>query len=232
MPESLRLPGGIDVVWFVSYPPQRSVVHPKNADVSHLVRALKRMTADTGGDATLLNRQCSLDTRTIRDALRWFGTIGALTTEMLYPRSPVVFVPIPDSASSCDAPSRPRATRLAQAVVENMWTAAVICDCLRWKRRQLPSHQGGTRDRERLYRELCLTQAPKIGTLILVDDVVTTGAHIMAAATKLVTDAHIPCSRALCLARAEPPGHHVFSIRQATLLPVPIAAYSVQRRAD
>ena len=73
-------------------------------------------------------------------------------------------------------------------------------DRLRWKTIMTPSSQGGTRDPQELYDNLVVTKEPPKGSLVLIDDVRTTGAHLLAAAGRLAEKgARVPL--AVCAAR-------------------------------
>jgi len=76
-----------------------------------------------------------------------------------------------------------------------------VWDRLRWKTIMTPSSQGGTRDPQELYDNLVVTkQPPPKGSLMLIDDVRTTGAHLLAAAARLAEKGgRVPL--AICAAR-------------------------------
>ncbi len=76
------------------------------------------------------------------------------------------------------------------------------------------THEGGTRDARKLYDELVLIGDLPERTVILIDDVFTTGGHILAAAAKIST-AGGHCCDALCVARTVwRPQESRFSITQ------------------
>jgi orotate phosphoribosyltransferase len=63
-----------------------------------------------------------------------------------------------------------------------------------------PSSQDGTRDPQELYENLVVTKDPPKGSLVLVDDVRTTGGHLLSAAARLVEKGgRVPL--AVCAAR-------------------------------
>jgi len=221
MSENFKLDHGVSVAWLGSYP--GASVNGPGRGVYHLVRAFKHLTGHARHQYRI-SRQSGLETRNLKQALKWFGSVCALILEIENPTTPVVFVPIPDSNCVIGESTIPRARRLADAIVANTRISAVVCDSLRWKHRLVPSHLRGTREPERLYRDLKVICLPQSGTIILVDDVVTTGAHILAASAKLESAAHVSCSRAICVARTEPAGGLPFAIRQASILPSPHSA--------
>jgi predicted amidophosphoribosyltransferase len=93
----------------------------------------------------------------------------------------------------------PRTVRLAGALAAHLETATVS-DILRWKEVMIPSSRGGTRNPQILYENLVLTTRPPTTQVILIDDVRTTGAHLIATAAKLA-EAGTPSSLAICAAR-------------------------------
>lgn len=204
----------MNIVWFASYPP-RSNRH-ENRDPIYLIRALKHLSNGPHNAAYRLNRSSTLDTKNVGQALKWFGKLGKMVLGVQKLSPPVVLVPIPDS--NCTPGCSPRTLRLCQAIAVQTSRAILISDILRWKNPQTPSHRGGTRDKERLCRQLVVSRLPDRGTIVLVDDVLTTGAHILASAEK-IKRAGFRCEHALCVARTEARSDEdVFGIRQVTLL--------------
>jgi hypothetical protein len=207
----------VNVVWFASYPSRRSRPD-EHRDAFYLIRALKHAPHKACGDAYRLNRQCRLDTKNIKQVLEWFGTLAALVIRFQYPYSPVILVPVPDSDCVPTSFQAPRTLRLAEAIALSTRTTVVIADSLRWKHQQPPCHRGGNRDPDRLFRELELTRMPPSGTIVLIDDVMTTGAHLLASAARL-RSAGFHCEDAICVARTEACGERpTFAIRQTTIL--------------
>jgi len=206
----------VNVTWFVSYPP-RHYGSKERKEACSLIRALKHI-GGSHGDSYRLSKQSRLDTKNAKQALDWFGSVSAMILKIQRPVFPIVFVPIPDSDCILSDSRIPRTYRLAEAIANRMAKSAAVSDALRWRHQQTPSHNGGTRDSARLLRELELVSPPDAGTVILVDDVLTTGAHILASAARL-RSAGFNCRNAICVARTEPIHNpRTFGIRHTALL--------------
>jgi hypothetical protein len=205
----------VNVVSFVSYRSRQ--LTPTGARYAVcLIRALKLVGTAKSPKAHKLSRLCRLDTGNVQQALEWFGRMGALIVEIKELSSPVVLVPIPNSDRLRGSLGVSCTFSLAEAIAKELRITAVVSDTLRWNRPQCPAHRGGYRDPETLRRELVLMGAVPGGSVVLVDDVVTSGGHILAAAAKLA-GAGVQCSEAICFARTEASGRHAFSVRQITL---------------
>jgi hypothetical protein len=183
----------MDVVSFAEYA-RPSVRNRDCAPAFLLVTALKHLNKRIG-------QAPGLDTRRGDQALEWFGSLAAwvVRTKRLMP--PIVLVPMPNSNCLIDAPVPSRTVTLARAIEAQIPGAAVV-DCLRWRRLTLASHRGGSRDFGSLLSNLIVSCSfPVQGTLVLVDDIVTTGAHLRAAALAL-RKSGLECEDAVCVARA------------------------------
>jgi len=181
----------LEVVSFVAYvtrPPWSAL----DRDAIAFIRAAK------GRPASPDNSQP--DTVITEHALDWFGKMAAVVLEMKRLDPPITLIPMPNSDCYIGCGEGPRTTVLANAIINHLRNATVI-DAIRWRACQTPAHEGGARDPETLYRALVLLlPIPEKGTLIIVDDVLTTGAHALAAAARVSTERN-PCRLAICLGR-------------------------------
>jgi hypothetical protein len=183
----------------------------KSRDAASLIRALKHLGRAKFPGEPRPRRGSRLDTARAHQGLEWFGTLGSLIVEINGLAAPTILVPVPSSDCTIGGVKTPSTTLLAQAVAAQTRNASVA-DSLRWRRERKPSHLGGTREPHTLFRELFIVSTPPQGTLILIDDVVTTGGHILAAAAKLAT-VQRPCSLAICVGRTvAAKEHYGFSI--------------------
>jgi hypothetical protein len=204
----------MNVISFVSYR-GHSCQSKESRNAASFVRLIKPFRQTKLAYVKRLSRHCGLDTRTEEGVLEWFGRLAAFVLEVKTCPPPIILVPVPNSYCSLGNSEAPRTRRLADAIASKI-VGAIVCDSLRWKQTQQASHLGGSRDPQKLYRELSLTHVPPQGTVVLVDDVVTTGAHLRAAAAKLKSTGR-QCSYALCLARREFSSVDAFSIQQALI---------------
>jgi hypothetical protein len=203
------------VISFISYPPacDRVCCSSWPTGPIYLVRGLKGLAARRSAKQRL-GCCCPLGLKTRREALDWFGCLGALFLEAGKFEQPLQLLPIPGSDCTVSESKPPSTLVLAEAVRRTARIATGISDCLRWTRPRVPSHLGGTRDSARLLRDLVLVGRPSGGRVVLIDDVVTTGAHLAAAAARLQTEGY-DCHEAICVARTERVGGAILSIKSA-----------------
>jgi len=207
---------GVNVVWFTSYLPRCSSLDERR-DAVYLIRALKHLSHEGRGDLYRLNRFSRLDTKNVKQALEWFGTLAALVIRRQHFLPPVVLVPVPNSDCALNSFRPPRTVRLAEAIALKLPTMVAVSDGLRWKHQCRPSHLGGCRQADRLFRELELIRLPPSGTILLIDDVMTTGAHLLASTARL-RSAGFQCENAICFGRTEWAEPRTFAIRHAIIL--------------
>jgi predicted amidophosphoribosyltransferase len=178
----------VDVVW-----------RGEDYDALKFVKAIKGKPINKYAYVPVGKAKRLLEERNADDAIAWFGEMAIAPTRNLRIPRPLIFVPIPNSSCTSTNGKVPRTTRLAKALLVQSGEGEVW-DRLRWKAVMTPSSQGGTRDPQELYDNLVVAKEPPKGSLVLVDDVRTTGAHLRAAAARLVEKgARVPL--AVCAAR-------------------------------
>ena len=171
----------------------------------HFAKAIKG--TPLAGYATLstpVGETIRIDRTTAGAAPEWFAqlvTAAVPWRDLL----PCAFVPIPDAACDLAAGRPSRTFVLAETLVSALGGDVAVCDVLRWSRPMFPAHMAdGSRDAQTLYGRLRLRgrRWPLAGQrLVLVDDVVASGAHLRSAAAFLI-DCGAVVLAAICAARA------------------------------
>jgi predicted amidophosphoribosyltransferase len=109
-------------------------------------------------------------------------------------------VPIPNTKCTIDSEHKPRTALLANAIATYLDNVEMT-DILRWKESMESAHSGsGTRDPFLLIENLAAIEKVPQASIVLVDDVVTTGGHIKACA-RFLTDRGGKVLSAICAAR-------------------------------
>ncbi len=130
-------------------------------------------------------------------AMDWFGEWAAQVVRSLG-WSPKVLVPIPNTSALVGSAAVPRTTLIAQAIRRAMGGAATVSDVLRWNRVRSRSTDLASRRPELLYPDLQLVGKVAQGTVVLVDDVFTSGGHAIAAAWRLQDLSCFPSALVAC----------------------------------
>jgi hypothetical protein len=174
-------------------------MRPQDYDATHLVKAIKGRDLNAkqyamvqvGGRRTAI-RQANKDT-----ALEWFAEWAAPIVDETA-RGQKVLIPIPSSKTIPSSPDNFRTAEIARIVAARCQTPAVVAPVLRWtKPMPLASEEGGSRDPRILYPQLALIAKPPPGMCVFIDDVSTTGGHLIACAWKLADISRI-VELALC----------------------------------
>jgi predicted amidophosphoribosyltransferase len=177
----------VDVVW-----------RGEDYDALKFVKAIKGKAINRYAHVPVGKAKRRLQEQNADDAIGWFGEMAMAPTRDLRIPHPLILVPSPNSSCTTTNGKVPRTTRLAKALAVQL--GEEVWDRLRWKAIMTPSSQGGTRDPQELYDNLVVTKEPPKGSLGLIDDVRTTGAHLLAAAARLAEKgARVPL--AVCAAR-------------------------------
>ena len=132
-----------------------------------------------------------------------FGLLAAQMLAAVTTR--VWFVPIPNSGNTVRSEGLPRTRLLAETIVKHRGDAmAAAADVLRWIEPMPSAHRfAAPRYPEQLYPNLALiARVPASTAVVLLDDLVTTGGHLRAAAAFL-EDAGVRVAGALCAGRAD-----------------------------
>jgi hypothetical protein len=177
------------------------------------VRAIKGRPLRGYARVPLPDGTCAfLDQSNVASAPAWFGQMA--TARLTWHRiRNVTLIPIPDATCDLTAIAAPKALALSAALALAVSPkTATVTDVLRWDQPMIPAHAGaGTRDPQELYSALRLRcgQLPSgLSEIVLVDDVIATGAHLRAAAAFL-RDFGGHVLAAVCAGRADNSGNPV-----------------------
>jgi hypothetical protein len=118
-----------------------------------------------------------------------FNTIGKKIAELT--KGPIDIVPIPNSTAVVGSKDDFKTLSHAEAIAEAVGDRATAIPALRWKVAKKPAHEGGSRDPQVLFENLRLVKKPS-NSVVLFDDVVTTGSQMVAAYRRLSQEGHTP----------------------------------------
>jgi predicted amidophosphoribosyltransferase len=118
-------------------------------------------------------------------ALEWFAEWAAPFVNA-HGQGRKVLIPIPSSKTIASSADDFRTAQIARAVAAQCNPPATISAVLRWNH-VMPSanEEGGSRDQRVLYPNLTVISRIPAGTCVCIDDVATSGGHLIAAAWKL-----------------------------------------------
>lgn len=114
----------------------------------------------------------------------------------------VSLFPVPNSNATPNMVGSYGTRDIAEMIAAEFGSGAEVIDKLRFRKPMQPSSKGGTRDRLLIAREMMLPSGSKpTGRPVLVDDVLTSGAHLLASRTVLA-GRNITVERAIVCGRA------------------------------
>ncbi len=132
-----------------------------------------------------------LSNANLGDAAKWLGVFVADYLKKRKVTGPFLVVPVPNSDCVASSNTKPRTRKLAKAICDTLADGSAVPDCLRWKKNLgSASDHGGPRETEIPYGNLAvlrdlLKDADDHFSVLLVDDVTTSGGHLRACAARL-----------------------------------------------
>jgi len=182
----------------------RPVVNMRQSDynATHMVKAVKGLPLHQNSYSwvAIEGRNVKITEANKDRAMDWFAEWAAGYVNGLG-RHRKVIVPVPSSKTTLASPATFRTAEIAQRIAKRSINTLPF-PSLRFKK-EMPNsrEEGGTRDATELYQEMQLTAGLPAGALILLDDVLTGGGHLQAAAWVL-EDAGAKIGEALCCGRS------------------------------
>jgi predicted amidophosphoribosyltransferase len=135
--------------------------------------------------------QRRLTNANLADAIDWFGVIAANHLSNRDIEGPFLAVPVPNSGCIVGSSVKPQTRKLAKAVCDTLKDGSYVLDCIRYKKNLgSASKQGGPRDAGIIYHNAVILEDQLKGvdrnlSVLLVDDVTTSGGHLRACVAKL-----------------------------------------------
>lgn len=147
------------------------------------IKAIKGKTVNGYGFVPVAGRHLRLSEGNKEDSLSWFASMAA---EALHPvlTAPLI-VPVPPKSAVLGSESAGRVGSVSHLLAQ-LLPDAQVWDGLRWIQPLRRAHEGGSRDADFLFAHLVATgPTVKAESILLLDDVLKTGAHLHAASLEL-----------------------------------------------
>lgn len=199
----------LSVTTFASYLTTRAASwRPIDHDALKFVKLLKGKPFGGYGNVHVRGQWHRFEPGDRATGLRLFAAMlgDFLKSERINPKSTFALVPIPSTEAVVGAtfdrfPTRDIASACASELVALGVTRVAVSDILRWTTLLPKAHESGaSRDPHHLLAHLAIHAPLPLGHIILVDDVLTTGGHLRAAA-HLITSSGGRVWRAACPGR-------------------------------
>jgi hypothetical protein len=176
-------------------------MRPRDYDATHLVKAVKGLplSANSYSDVQIDGKRVRIREKNKDAAIEWFAAWAAQKIEHHLGTAAKVLIPIPSSHTVVASPADFRTAAIAAAVARRCTTQVSVAPILRFLHPMLRSRdERGPRDWPTLKGALCLTGLLPAGNPVLVDDVLTGGGHLVAAAKILEDDGRSTALAVVC----------------------------------
>jgi hypothetical protein len=160
-------------------------------DSTSLVKAVKGLELGNGyTDVQIDGKRCRINNSNKDDAIAWFAGWAAARIIALGTQ-PKVLIPVPSSKTIVNSPEDFRTMKIAQAIAARVPKANAL-STLRFIEARPSSREGGSRDPAVLYPNLTITKGLPPGQIVLIDDLMTSGGHFIAASWALDDRGRVP----------------------------------------
>ena len=163
-------------------------MRPGDYNATHMVKAVKGLPLHPNAYATVQVNGVWIKVRenNKQQAVAWFAEWAAKIVDDEASRLvQTVLVPIPNSSAKSGTPPNFKTALLAHEIAKRCKSRVAVAPSLRWKTARPKSSDAASRRPELLYPELLLEGTIPLGRIVLIDDVYTTGGHVIASAWRL-----------------------------------------------
>jgi len=168
-------------------------------NATHMVKAVKGLDLNPNAYTyvTVDGKQRRIADSNKDDSIDWFAAWAAAQIDALGTR-PKVLLPIPSSKTIANSPETYRTFMLAEAIAKRV-KSCTISSALRFvEARPSSREEGGSRDPKVLYPNMTLIKTLPVGQIVLIDDVMTSGGHLIASSWKLADKNRSPALALAC----------------------------------
>lgn len=185
----------LPVTYFASYL-TTTMVQWRDEDycASQFIKAIKGESFNGYGHVSVRGVSHRFDTRDSDNAKKWFAQMAGdyLKHQRMNPDASWGLVPFPSRSAMAGVKPEAYASRdLAELLRDELVTThkfkqVEVADVVRWTERRPSAHEeGGPRFPAGVYPYLTVTSPPTLNYYVLIDDVLTSGARLTAAAARL-----------------------------------------------
>jgi hypothetical protein len=162
-------------------------MRPRDYDATHLVKAMKGRGLNPHQYSLVCigGKAVSIRDHNKDRALEWFAEWAAPLVNA-HGQGRKILIPIPSSKTIASSADDFRTAQIARAVASRCNPPVAVSAVLRWNH-EMPSanKEGGSRDQRVLCPNLTVISRIPAGTCVFIDDVATSGGHLIAATWKL-----------------------------------------------
>jgi predicted amidophosphoribosyltransferase len=161
-------------------------MRPADYKSTHLVKAVKGLELNPKAYTWVMidGTNCKIVESNKDRAIKWFANWAAEKIAALGGQ-PKVLIPIPSSKTVVTSPEDFRTFKIAQEIAARVPNATATSLLRFVEPRPSSREEGGSRDPKILYQNMTLTKTLPPGQIILIDDIMTSGGHLIAASWEL-----------------------------------------------